>query len=223
VPTGFVFLAFIGTVWRSRITFTVPMLFCMAWAFNFLLGGATGVVLSDVPTDTQLHGSFFVVAHFHYTIMGGLGFAFVGAIYYYLPKMWGLKLNEKIGKVQFWAMFISFNTTFIPIFALGLKGMARRIVYYPADLETLNRFVSLSAYVLFASMLLLVYNVVYSMIIKPEPAEQNPWNSKGLEWTVPTPVPVANFPDKIPDLKDFDPYDYGVPERAVTGAAPAGA
>ncbi|HUA11508.1 MAG TPA: cbb3-type cytochrome c oxidase subunit I [Solirubrobacteraceae bacterium] len=220
IPTGFVFLAFIGTIWRSRITFTVPMLFCFAWAFNFLIGGASGVVLSDVPTNAQLHGSFFVIAHFHYTIMGGLGFAFVGAIYYYVPKMFGFKLNERIGKFQFWAMFLTFNATFLPIFALGLKGMARRVTFYPADLITLNRVVSIAAYLLFASMLLLVYNVVYSLVFERERATDNPWHSKGMEWQVPTPVPVDNFPDKIPDMRDFDPYDYGVPVSGG-GAAPA--
>ncbi len=223
IPTGFVFLSFIGTLWRSRITFTVPMLFCFAWAFNFLIGGASGVVLSDVPSDAQLHGSFFVIAHFHYTIMGGLGFAFVGAIYYYVPKMFGYKLSETIGKVQFWAMFIFFNLTFLPIFALGLKGMARRVTFYPADLITLNRFVSIAAYLLFASMLLLVYNVVYSLVFKRERATDNPWHSKGMEWQVPTPVPVDNFPDKIPDMTDFDPYDYGVPVARGGGTAPAAA
>jgi len=224
IPTGFVFLSFIGTLWRGRITFAVPMLFCMAWAFNFLIGGATGVVLSDVPTDTQLHGSFFVMAHFHYTIMGGLGFAFVGAIYYYVPKMFGYKLNEKLGKIQFWTMFITFNATFLPIFALGLKGMARRVTFYPADLIDLNRVVSISAYALGLSMLLLLYNVVYSLIFKRERATANPWHSKGMEFQVPTPVPIDNFPDKIPDMKDFDPYDYGVPlGTGPSPAAPAGA
>ena len=102
------------------------MLFCLAWAFNFLIGGLSGVFLSDTPSDTTTHGSFFVMAHFHYTIMGGLIFAFFAAIYYWVPKMLGLNFNEKLGKAHFWLMFIAFNSTFLPLFVLGIEGMPRR-------------------------------------------------------------------------------------------------
>ena len=123
IPTGFIFLCFIGTMWRARTTFTVPMLFCMAWAFNFLIGGISGVFLSDTPSDTDTHGSFFVMAHFHYTIMGGLIFTFFAAIYYWVPKMTGLRFNERLAKWHFWLMFVAFNSTFLPLFVLGMKGM----------------------------------------------------------------------------------------------------
>ena len=102
LPTGFIFLCVMGTLWRGRIRFTVPMLFCLAWVFNFLFGGISGVFLSDVPSDVTTHGSFFVMAHFHYTIMGGLVFTFFAAIYYWVPKMTGFNLNETLGKVHFW-------------------------------------------------------------------------------------------------------------------------
>ena len=98
LPTGFIFLCALGTLWRGRIRLTVPMLFCLAWAFNFLFGGISGVFLSDVPSDVTTHGSFFVMAHFHYTIMGGLIFAFFAAIYYWVPKMSGYKLNERLAQ-----------------------------------------------------------------------------------------------------------------------------
>ena len=104
IPTGFIFLVAMGTFWKAKIRLRVPMLFALGMFFNFLFGGISGV-LSDVPADTTAHGSFFVMAHFHYTIMGGLIFAFFGALYYWLPKITGLNLNERLGKFHFWMMF----------------------------------------------------------------------------------------------------------------------
>src|SRR5207237_1690211 len=108
IPTGFIFLNAIGTLWRARIRFTVPMLFSLAFFFNFLIGGVSGVYLSDVPSDVTTHGSYFVMAHFHYTIMGGLVFALMAAIYYWLPKMTGFRLNETLARVHFWVLFVVF-------------------------------------------------------------------------------------------------------------------
>ena len=209
IPTGFIFMCVIGTMWRSRMSFTVPMLFITGWVFNFLIGGLSGVFLSDAPADTTLHGSFFSMAHFHYTIMGGLIFTFFAAIYYWVPKMTGLKFNEMLGKVHFWLMFVAFNSTFMPLFAVGLEGQPRRVSEYAPHLHALNVWVSISAFVLGFSMLIFIYNVVYSLIFVREPAESNPWRSKSLEWQVPTPVPVNNF-EQIP-VFDSDPYDYGTP------------
>jgi cytochrome c oxidase subunit 1 len=220
VPTGFIFLCVMGTLWRGRARFTVPMLFCMAWTFNFLVGGMSGVVLSDVPTDTDLHGSFFVMAHFHYTIVGGLVFAFFAAIYYWTPKMTGLSLNERLAKIHFWTMFIFFNTTFMPLFVLGLKGMPRRVIAYATNLVPLNRWVSINAFLLGASILVFIFNVVYSLVIVRKPAEQNPWRSKSLEWQTQTPVPVNNF-EQIPVITT-DPYDYGEPLTPRAEPLPAG-
>jgi cytochrome c oxidase subunit 1 len=213
IPTGLVFLAGMATLWRAKIRYTVPMLFCLAWFFNFFIGGASGVFLSDVPSDVATHGSFFVMAHFHYTIMGGLVFAFFAAIYYWVPKMFGVALNERLGKIHFWIMFIAFNSTFAPLFALGLMGMPRRVVTYPSHLQGLNDWVSVSAFVLGASMLVFLGNVVYSLVIVRKPAPANPWESRSLEWQTPTPVPVGNF-DRPPVI-DSDPYDYGVPPVAL--------
>jgi cytochrome c oxidase subunit I len=213
LPTGFIFLCAMGTLWRGRIRFTVPMLFCLAWAFNFLWGGISGVFNSDVPSDVTTHGSFFVMAHFHYTIMGGLVFAFFAGIYYWVPKMYGYKLNERLGKIHFWVMFIAFNSTFAPLFGLGFLGMARRVVTYPANLQGLNDWVSVSAYVLGFSMLIFLFNVIWSLVIKREPAEVNPWHAKSTEWQLPTPVPVHDF-DRIPTF-DQDPYPYGEPAPTV--------
>ena len=124
IPTGFTFLCGMMTLWRGHIRYTVPMLFCLAWFFNFLIGGLSGVFLSDVPSDVTTHGSFFSMAHFHYTIMGGLVFTFFAAIYYWVPKMTGWELNERLGKIHFWTMFIFFNSTFGPLFAARLPRPA---------------------------------------------------------------------------------------------------
>jgi cytochrome c oxidase subunit I len=220
IPTGFIFLCGMATLWRARIRYTVPMLFCLAWFFNFFVGGVSGFFLSDTPSDVSTHGSFFVMAHFHYTIMGGLIFAFFAAIYYWVPKMTGLQFNELLSKIHFWMMFIAFNSTFGPLFALGLMGMPRRVATYPSHLQALNDWVSVSAFVLGASMLVFLANVVYSMVIVRKPAEANPWRSKSLEWQLPTPVPLHNF-DRIPVI-DTEPYDYGIPPTPPR-PVPAGA
>jgi cytochrome c oxidase subunit I len=217
LPTGFTFLCAMGTLWRGRIRFTVPMLFCLAWVFNFLFGGLSGVLLSDVPSDVTTHGSFFSMAHFHYTIMGGLVFTFFAAIYYWVPKMTGFRFNERLAKIHFWAMFLAFNSTFAPLFALGFLGQPRRVVTYPSNLQGLNIWVSVSAFVLGLSMLVFIINVVWSMVIKRQPAETNPWQSKSAEWQLPTPVPLHDF-DRIP-VFDGEPYPYGT---EVEPAGPPG-
>jgi cytochrome c oxidase subunit 1 len=222
IPTGFIFMCVMGTLWKARTSFTVPMLFCLGWAFNFLIGGLSGVFLSDTPSDTTTHGSFFVMAHFHYTIMGGLIFTFFAAIYYWIPKMTGLRFNERLAKMHFWLMFVAFNSTFLPLFVLGMKGQPRRVSEYAPNLHGLNVWVSISAFVLGFSMLIFLANAVYSLIFVRLKAEQNPWRSKSIEWQVPTPVPVNNF-EQIP-VFDSDPYEYGVPLTVGPGqTAPAGA
>jgi cytochrome c oxidase subunit I len=217
IPTGFTFLCGLMTLWRGQIRFTVPMLFCLAWFFNFLIGGLSGVFLSDTPSDVTTHGSFFSMAHFHYTIMGGLIFTFFAAIYYWVPKMTGFQLNERLGKIHFWSMFLAFNSTFAPLFAVGFLGQPRRVVTYPQHLQFLNDWVSASAFVLGLSMLVFLANFVYSLVFARIPAGDNPWHSKSLEWQLPSPVPVHNF-DQIPVITS-EPYDYG--GAAVPAGAPA--
>jgi cytochrome c oxidase subunit I len=207
IPTGFIFLVALGTFWKAKFKFTVPMLFALAFFFNFLIGGISGVFLSDVPADTTEHGSFFVMAHFHYTIMGGLIFAFMAGLYYWLPKMTGIKLNETLGKWQFWTMFIFFNSTFLPLFAVGMAGQPRRVFEYARNLETLNDWVSISAFLLGGSILLFVINFVWSTLFAREREEGNPWRSRGLEWQIPSPPPPGNFAH-VPVVLS-GPYLYG--------------
>src|SRR5437588_3804978 len=219
IPTGFIFLNAMGTIWHGRLRFTAPMLFALAFFFNFLIGGLSGIFLSDVPSDVTTHGSYFVMAHFHYTIMGGLVFAFFAAVYYWLPKMFGVTLNETLGKLHFWLMFIFFNLTFFPLFAAGFLDMPRRVSTYAPSLQGLNDFVSASAYLLGFSMLIFIANLIWSLVFVRIPTLENPWASRGLEWQVPTPVPWDNFA-RIPIITS-GPYEYGVPNAPpVANLAP---
>jgi cytochrome c oxidase subunit I len=231
IPTGFIYLVALGTLWKARIRFSVPMLFALGMYFNFLIGGVSGVFLSDVPADTTEHGSFFVMAHFHYTIMGGLIFAFFGGIYYWLPKMLGYELNKRLSYLHFWTMFIFFNSTFLPLFALGMMGMPRRVFEYARNLQTLNDWVSISAFLLGGSMLIFLINFIWSVGFARVKAAANPWNARGLEWQVSSPPPPQNFA-YIPVVLS-GPYEYGVkdappvadlnPPVGVVSAAYAGA
>jgi cytochrome c oxidase subunit 1 len=222
LPTGFIFVCALGTLWAGHIRFTVPMLFALAWLFNFLIGGLTGVFLSDVPSDVTTHGSFFSMAHFHYTIMGGLVFSFFAGIYFWLPKMTGFELDERLGKIHFWSMFIAFNSTFGPLLVIGFLGMPRRVVTYAGYLQTANDWVSVSAFVLGASMLVFLGNLVWSQVFARVPAPANPWGSKSIEFQLPSPVPVHDF-DEIPTF-GLDPYPYGdgavAPRPVVAPARP---
>src|SRR5262245_9116602 len=231
IPTGFIYLTALGTLWKAKIRFSIPMLFALGMYFNFLIGGVSGVFLSDVPADTTEHGSFFVMAHFHYTIMGGLIFAFFGGIYYWLPKMLGHELNKGLSYLHFWTMFIFFNSTFLPLFALGMMGMPRRVFEYARNLQTLNDWASISSYLLGVSILIFLINFIWSVGFARVKAAANPWNARGLEWQVCSPPPPQNFAH-IPVVLS-GPYEYGVknapgvadlnPPVGVISAAYAGA
>jgi cytochrome c oxidase subunit 1 len=221
VPTGIIFLVALGTMWRARVRFTIPMLFIFAFFFNFLIGGFTGVFLSDVPSDFTLHASYFVQAHFHYTIMGSEVFALMGGIVYYLPKMTGVSMDTRWLKFQFWAVFVTFNGTFISLIAVGILGMPRRAIAYAAYLQPLNVSASLFAFGLGASMSLFLGILIWKAVFQRVPAAANPWESLGVEWQVPTPVPVFNF-ETVPTSWSL-PYDYdtGVPAARIGSVAPA--
>jgi len=218
IPTGFIFLVGMGTLYKAKIRFTVPMLFCFAFFFNFLIGGVSGVFQSDVPVNVTVHGGFFVLSHFHYTILGGLVFAFFGGLYYWLPLMTGLEINKKLSLIQFWTMFAFFNLTFFPMLIIGLLGQPRRVFTYARALTGLNDFASVSAFCLGASFLLFAWTLAYSLVINPKKSPLNPWDSLGLEWQTAQPVPVHNF-ERIPVIMT-DPYHYseeGAPKLADFG------
>ncbi|MGE0228808.1 MAG: cbb3-type cytochrome c oxidase subunit I [Dehalococcoidia bacterium] len=206
IPTGLIFLGAIGTIWAGKLWLRTPMLFALAFVFNFLMGGVTGIYLADVPTDLHLQDTYFVVAHFHYTIVGGEIFALFAGIYYWFPKITGRMYSETLGKVHFWIMFIGFQLTFIPMFRVGIQGMNRRIADYPAEYADYNTIISLAAFLLGASFLFFVWNMATAWV-KGRVAEANPWRATTLEWQVSSPPPEHNF-DEIPTITDT-PYGYG--------------
>src|SRR5947209_6187421 len=228
-PTGIIFLSGLGTLFGARIRFTSAMLFALAFFPNFLLGGFSGIFVSDVPADVQLHGSYFVQAHFHFVLMGGTVFALFAAVFYWFPKMTGKKLNETLGQLQFWPMFIGFNGTFITLAIVGMMGMSRRYASYEPYLQTTNVVATIFAYILGLSIIPFLINLVVSWQWG-EKAVENTWDSRSLEWLVPTPVPIENF-EEIP-LVVAGPYQYGVPNpqpmavlkpsQTTGGAATAG-
>jgi cytochrome c oxidase subunit 1 len=226
IPTGMVFLSALGTIWLGRLWLRTPMLFALGFVFNFVIGGVTGIFLADVPTDIHLQDTYFVVAHFHYTIVGGEIFALMAGLYYWFPKITGRLYDERLGKLHFWWVFVMYNATFIPMFQAGLGGMNRRIADYPAELAGINQFISIAAFVLGAGFLVMVYNLVNSWIRGPV-ASANPWQARTLEWQTSSPPPLTNF--ATPPVVVESPYSYGqrvgshtTAPAPIRGGAPEG-
>jgi cytochrome c oxidase subunit I len=219
IPTGVIFLVILGTIWRGRIWTTLPMMATYAMLWNFIIGGVTGIYLSDVPADYALHGSMFVTAHFHYTLMGAGLTGAIGALAYWFPKMTGRMLDKRPGLISFWLVQIGFNVTFLGMFAVGLVGQPRRVVHY-ADVFAVGNLVStIGAYAIGLGMLVLLYAVVVSWR-HGEVAPANPWGAKTLEWTVPNPIPLENF--EVMPVVIADPYGYGEGDLPVTSPTAPG-
>ncbi len=208
IPTSIVFLAALGTLWRARMRLDAPMIWTLAMLANFLIGGLTGIPLADAPTDLHLHDTWFVVAHFHFTIMGGAVFGFFAAFSYWFPKMSGKRLDERLAKLQAALMFLGFNATFIPMFWLGTLGLRRRVADFPAWMDPIQTFISLSSLIIAASVMVFLYNIVRSLK-SGESAGDNPWEAGTLEWKTSSPPPHGNF-SSAPEMNGA-PYDLGVP------------
>jgi len=209
IPTGFFFLALIGTFWRGKIRLTVPILFVVGTLVNFVVGGITGIYLADLPTDEILHGGMFVTAHFHFTLVGTAVFGFFAGFYYWFPKMVGKRLDPTLGQLHFWLFEVGFLGTFMSLFYAGLIGEPRWSANIAPPFATPNTIASLFAILIAASVFVTVYNVIITLR-SGEPAVANEWGGKTLEWSVPTPVPLENF-EELPVVTST-PYDYGSPE-----------
>ncbi|MGH3634600.1 MAG: cytochrome c oxidase subunit I [Mycobacterium sp.] len=206
VPTGVLFLVVIGTIWRGKIWTTIPMMAVYAMLWNFIIGGVTGIYLSDVPADYALHGSMFVTAHFHYTLMGAGLTGAIGALFYWFPKVTGRMYNERLGKISFWIVQIGFNVVVLGMFAVGLAGQPRRVFTYNHMFAVGNFVSTMGAYSIAIGMLIMLYVVVSGWRSGPI-APANPWGGKTLEWAVPNPIPLENF--EVLPVIIADAYGYG--------------
>jgi cytochrome c oxidase subunit 1 len=194
VPTGIKIFNWIGTMWGGRIIFKTPMLFCIGFLFNFLIAGLTGIMLGSAAFNWQLTGSYFVVAHFHYTLSGSFLFGIFAAFYYWYPKITGRMLSERLGKLHFWLFFFGFHLCFDLMHIPGLLGMARRIYTYEPGRgwDTLNLLVSIGAFIQGIATLIFVANLIISYF-KGAKAGNDPWDAWTLEWSVSSPPPAYNF------------------------------
>jgi cytochrome c oxidase subunit I+III len=194
IPSGINIFCWIATLWGGKPRIKMPLLWCLGFIALFVLGGLTGVMLASVSFNTQAHDTFFVVAHFHYVLIGGAVFPLFGAIYYWFPKWTGRLLNETIGRWNFWLFFIGFNLTFFPMHILGLHGMTRRIYTYVAETGwgNLNLLATIGAGVMGFSILTFLANVVWSLK-RGLIAGANPWGAGTLEWATPSPPPCYSY------------------------------
>jgi len=226
VPTGVKFFAWIGTMWRGSLSFDTPMLWTMGFLFTFLFGGLTGVILSAPPLNFHVSDSYFVVAHFHYVVFGTVVFMMFAGFYYWWPKMTGKMLDEKLGKIHFWLLFIGFQVTFLVQHWLGVQGMPRRYGdYLPIDgFQTLNVVSTIGAAILGISTLFFIWNVFKTGKTAPKVTVDDPWGWSGsLEWATSCPPPRHNF-TSLPRIRSERPaFDLHHPELAAVGAhgAPA--
>jgi cytochrome c oxidase subunit 1 len=214
VPTGIKFFNWIGTMFRGSVRLDSPMLFSLGFLVNFLIGGFTGVMLAQPPLDFQLHDTYFVVAHFHYVLMGGSVFAAFGGIHYWFPKFTGKKLDERLAKITFVIMFIGFNLTFFPQHDLGLRGMQRRIAVYPSGQgwDFLNMLSSIGAFITAFSVLPFLLNV-WVTLRKGERVGPNPWDAMTLEWAAESPPLEHNFAFLPPIRSERPVWDLNHPDH----------
>jgi cytochrome c oxidase subunit 1 len=216
VPTGIKMFNWIGTMWRGEVWFSTAMLMSIGFLFTFLVGGITGIYLASPPLDFFTHDTYFVVAHFHSVVMA-LMMGAMGALYYWGPKMTGYLLNEKIGKAQFWFLFIGTQVFTFPMYILGLWGMPRRIGIYPnhTNWQSLNDVATAGAIMIGVSSVLFLVNIMYSW--KKYPAGDNPWDGHTLEWFTTSPPPHHNF-YRLPQIRSERPtWDYNHPGHQAAG------
>ncbi|CAM2870098.1 MULTISPECIES: aa3-type cytochrome oxidase subunit I [Dermacoccus] len=224
VPTGVKFFNWIGTMWGGSLTFENPMLWALGFLVTFLFGGLTGVILASPALDFHLSDSYFVVAHFHYVIFGTVVFAMFAGYFFWWPKFTGRMLNETLGKIQFWMLFVGFHMTFLIQHVLGVEGMPRRYAdYLPEDgFQFMNQVSTVGSFLLGASMIPFLYNVYITWKKAPIVSEDDPWGfGASLEWATSCPPPRHNF-NSIPRIRSERPaFDLHHPEVGVFSVLPS--
>jgi cytochrome c oxidase subunit 1 len=218
IPTGLQIFCWLATIWDGRPRFAVPMLYVVGFVVTFVIGGLTGVIIASVPLDLQLHDTYFIVAHFHYVLIGGAVFPLLGILTYWYPKITGRMMSEKLGKISFWMLFGGFQLAFFPMHISGILGMPRRVYTYPAGLalEIPNMLSSLGSVIVATSVLLYVVNGIMSLY-RGAIAGSDPWEAPSLEWATPSPPPVYNF-EHIPVVESRTPlWDIKGELPVVTG------
>jgi len=205
IPSGVKVFNWTGTLWKASIWTASPMLYALAFLFQFCIGGLTGLFLATLATDIHLHDTYFVVAHFHYVMVGSTVFAFIGGLHYWWPKITGKMYDEATAKRAFWLTFIGYNGVFLPQFVLGSRGMPRRYYDYLPQFETLHRVSTVFSWVLAVGLFWMLFMFIQSLR-NGKKAPRNPWNSAGYEWGSPTPPPLENFPSQPTFTRG--PYDY---------------
>ncbi|MBI4233885.1 MAG: cytochrome c oxidase subunit 4, partial [Chloroflexi bacterium] len=194
------------TMWGGSIALKTPMLFALGFISMFIIGGLSGVMHSSAPSDAQQQDTYFIVAHIHYVLFGGSIFALFAGIYYWFPKFTGRLLNERLGHLNFWVMFVGTNITFFPMHFAGLIGMPRRIYTYAPGMgwDIYNLLSTIGVFILILGMLVFLYNLFRSLR-RSEPAGSDPWDGRTLEWSISSPPPVYNFAT-IPTVHSRDAY-----------------
>ena len=206
VPTGVKILNWLATTWRGSISFDTPMLFALGFVALFVIGGLTGIFLAAYPVDWQVQDTYYVVAHFHYTLFGGAIFGIFGGLHYWWPKMFGKLLDERLGKVGFWLMFAGFNLTFMVQHFLGLLGMPRRIYTYDHGglWEAYNLISTIGSGIMGLGVLVFIWNVIVTTRTGAR-VGNDPWRADTLEWYTTSPPPAENFPDGVPYVSSARP------------------
>jgi cytochrome c oxidase subunit 1 len=218
VPTGVKIFNWVGTMWRGSVTFETPMLWAIGFLITFTFGGLTGVILASPPLDFHVSDSYFVVAHFHYVVFGTVVFAMFSGFYFWWPKWTGKMLNERLGKIHFWLLFIGFHTTFLIQHWIGVVGLPRRYRTYLVEdgVTWMNQVSTIGAAILAVSMIPFLYNVFITARKAPKVTVNDPWGyGRSLEWATSCPPPRHNF-TSIPRIRSESPaFDINHPEAGV--------